>query len=176
MIHTSIEIAAPPERVRKIVRVLFMWLSIFQLTSSVSPSYCLTHKDYIESHYLLAHICELTPLPYNMLTHNNLHVSLQLLGFAAFPKWHTGFITTIQADDPSKPLEKGDTISGCMGGANFKANIIVFTPFRSLSPPLEPKRLAFFSPPASLKPSSFPFNDLKDVAHVFVVNIINNPS
>jgi hypothetical protein len=80
-----------------------------------------------------------------MLTHNNLYVSLQLLDFAAFPKWHTGFIAAIQADDPSKPPEKGDTISGCMGGANFKANIIVFTPFLSLSLPPEPKHLAFLS-------------------------------
>lgn len=95
-----------------------------------------------------------------MLTLNNLCVSLQLLDFAAFPEWHTGFITAIQADDPSKPLEKGDTISGCMWGVNFTANIIVFTPFLSLSLPPEPKRLAFSSAHV-LQPFQFSFQWLR---------------
>jgi hypothetical protein len=34
-------------------------------------------------------------------------------------------MTSISADEPSKPLEKGDGISGGMGGVDFKANIIV---------------------------------------------------
>jgi hypothetical protein len=58
---------------------------------------------------------------------------LQLLDFAAFPQWHTSFITVIQADNHSKPLENGDTISGCMGGVNFKAKIIVFARFNIIT-------------------------------------------
>lgn len=92
MIHTSIEIAAAPERVRQ----------------TVTPR--LSHHD-----------LPLTPSP------------PQFLDFPAMPTWHSGFITSIAATDPSKPLEKGATISGVMGGVTFTAVILVRAPTKSRS-------------------------------------------
>ena len=116
MIPSSIEINAPPSRVREVVS---KQATAPLLPLSLSPlSSC--------------PILSLAP----RLSANGSH---QLLTFDAYPSWHTGFITSIALrrkgdrgdgeDDvegaESKFAGKGDEVYGVMGGVIFNAVVLV---------------------------------------------------
>ncbi len=123
MIHSTIEINAPPSRVREVVskQPHPFYLFLFPVSSCLS---------------LRAPILSLIPgLRANPPD--------QLLTFSAYPTWHTGFITSIAlrrkrdrrdggadvdvADKgpESKFAEKGDEVYGVMGGVRFNAVVLV---------------------------------------------------
>ena len=118
MIHSSIEINAPPSRVREVV-------SNSALASLFLPSV----------------LMPLSPSP--PLVPKSANRAHQLLTFDAYPTWHNDFITSIalrrkrdQRDDEinvdgagkapeSKFAKKGDEVYGVMGGVRFNAVVLV---------------------------------------------------